>query len=322
MIIRNFLLTCLLTVISLCANSWGFFAHQLISEVAIYSLPKPMFGFYKQHADRLVELSIAADKRRYSNKEEAPRHYLDADKFEHVLPFDSLPKYYKDAIEQYTEDTLLAFGIVPWHIQSVLYQLTEAFRLGDTSQIVNLSADLCHYVADACVPLHSTLNYDGQLTGQKGIHALWETRVPELSSSTYSLWTGKAMYLSDPAEIIWTAFEQSFAAKDTVLSVERTMTNEFKGPIKSVEERGRRTVTEYSVPFAMEYERQLNGMVERRMRLAIHLTASFWTTAWMNAGQPDLPFQIRKPRKRTLKGLVEKARNDLRGEILGREETH
>jgi hypothetical protein len=32
----------------------------------------------------------------------------------------------------------------------------------------------------------------------------------------------------------------------------------------------------------------LNGMVERRMRQSIFSIASFWYTAWVNAGQPDL----------------------------------
>jgi hypothetical protein len=29
-------------------------------------------------------------------------------------------------------------------------------------------------------------------------------------------------------------------------------------------------------------------MVERRMRQSIYAVASFWYTAWVNAGQPDL----------------------------------
>ena len=33
---------------------------------------------------------------------------------------------------------------------------------------------------------------------------------------------------------------------------------------------------------------RLNGMVERRMRQSIHTIASFWYTAWVHAGQPDL----------------------------------
>lgn len=316
------ILTCIFAASTFIAHAWGFFAHQLINEVAIYSLPRPMFGFYKQHADRLMELSVAADKRRYTDEDEAPRHYLDADRFEAVAPFDSIPMFYTEAVEKYSEDTLLKYGIVPWHVQTVLYRLTDAFKIRDTAQIIYLSADLCHYVSDACVPLHSTLNYDGQLTGQKGIHALWERRVPELFSSTYDLWTGKAEYFPNPTQTVWTAFEQSFRAKDSVLLAERELAEQFTDAIKTVEERGSRTVTEYTIPFSRAYEKKLNRMVEKRMRISIWLTAGLWTTAWMNAGQPELPFEIRKPRKRTLKNLVEKSRNDLRGEILGRKESH
>jgi hypothetical protein len=32
----------------------------------------------------------------------------------------------------------------------------------------------------------------------------------------------------------------------------------------------------------------MNGMVEKQMRKAITVTASFWYTAWVNAGKPDL----------------------------------
>lgn len=45
---------------------------------------------------------------------------------------------------------------------------------------------------------------------------------------------------------------------------------------------------QYSSAFTIAYNKMLNGMVERRMRLAIASVASFWYTAWVNAGQPDL----------------------------------
>ena len=35
----------------------------------------------------------------------------------------------------------------------------------------------------------------------------------------------------------------------------------------------------------------LSGMVERRMIAAITEVASFWYTAWVDAGQPQLDFQ-------------------------------
>ncbi|MGC6428813.1 MAG: hypothetical protein ACON4Y_05945 [Flavobacteriales bacterium] len=55
-----------------------------------------------------------------------------------------------------------------------------------SEQILFICSDLGHYIADANVPLHTTINYDGQLTGQKGIHAFWESRLPELFSSEYN----------------------------------------------------------------------------------------------------------------------------------------
>ena len=61
-----------------------------------------------------------------------------------------------------------------------------AFIEKDSDKILKYSADLGHYIADAYVPLHTTENYNGQLTGQKGIHAFWESRLPELFSEDYN----------------------------------------------------------------------------------------------------------------------------------------
>ena len=38
----------------------------------------------------------------------------------------------------------------------------------------------------------------------------------------------------------------------------------------------------------IKFHTALNGMVERQMRSAILITASFWYTAWVNAGKPNL----------------------------------
>ena len=44
----------------------------------------------------------------------------------------------------------------------------------------------------------------------------------------------------------------------------------------------------YSRDFSTEYARRLNGMQERRMKSSIKSIGSYWYTAWINAGQPDL----------------------------------
>ena len=44
----------------------------------------------------------------------------------------------------------------------------------------------------------------------------------------------------------------------------------------------------YSRDFSKEYSNRLNNMQERRLKASIKAVGSFWYTAWINAGQPDL----------------------------------
>jgi hypothetical protein len=54
-------------------------------------------------------------------------------------------------------------------------------------------------------------------------------------------------------------------------------------------------VQDFSAAYAKAYNRALNGMVERRMRSAILAIGSYWFSAWVDAGQPDLNKLIAKP---------------------------
>lgn len=282
----------LLLLIALCcyykAETWGFYAHKEINYLATFSIPKPLFSFYKRHSDAISAWAVKADQRRYAIAEEAPRHYLDADIYEKALPFDTIPKNYDSAVAKYGEEMLQEHGIVPWHIEEMLNRLTQAMYRKDVQHILKLSADLGHYIADAHVPLHTTKNYDGQLTNQKGIHGLWESRLPELFASNYNFFSGKAIYIKNPQGIIWKAIEESFAAKDTVLALEKALTVKMESNKYAFEKRGKSTVRVYSKTFSSAYHQALNKMVERRMKKAIYTTACFWYTAWINAGQPDL----------------------------------
>ena len=154
-------------------NMWGFFGHKKINRLAVFTLPPEMFSFYKEHIEFLTEHAVDPDKRRYATEGEAPRHYIDIDHYGKD-PFKIMPKKWNDAVAKFTKDTLYAYGIVPWHIQTIYYRLVNAFEEKNIDYILKNSSDLGHYVADSHVPLHTTKNYDGQLTGQKGIHAFWE----------------------------------------------------------------------------------------------------------------------------------------------------
>ena len=139
------------------------------------------------------------------------------------------------------------------------------------------------------MPLHTTRNYNGQLTGQRGIHGLWESRLPELLSADYDLFSGKAEYLERPGDAIWAAVIRSHAAVDSVLRFEKELTKQYPEDQKfGYEQRSSQTIRTYSREFSRAYHARLNGQVERQLRYAAALIGDFWFTCWVDAGSPDL----------------------------------
>lgn len=268
---------------------WGFYAHQKINYYSVFLLPPEMMVFYKQNIDFLSEHAVDPDKRRYAVKEEGPRHYIDIDYYG-TYPYNELPRIWDSAVAKYTIDTLLQNGIVPWWLQTMQYRLTQAFKERNAAKILKLSAEIGHYIADAHVPLHASSNHNGQLTGQRGIHGFWESRIPELlAENEWNFFIGKAEYIKNPADFIWKRVLESGTAADTVLKFEKQLSEQFPADQKfSFENRNGMIVRQYSSAFSKAYDKGLKGMIERRMRQSIFAVASFWYTAWVNAGQPDL----------------------------------
>jgi hypothetical protein len=267
---------------------WGFFAHKLINKMAIYTLPPEMIVFFRHHINYISENAINPDKRRSVLAEEGSRHFIDLDVYGDSAAY-KLPRYWKDAVVQYSEDSLKKHGIAPWHVYRIKGELTEAFRQHNVDRILRLSADLGHYVSDANVPLHTTRNYNGQLTGQYGIHGFWESRLPELYSNQYDFFVGKARYLEKPQIAIWNAVMTAHFAVDSVLLFERALSQKFPQDKKySHEERGNATMKVYSQEYSKLYHHMLGGQVEARMRASIKMVGDFWYTCWVDAGQPDL----------------------------------
>jgi hypothetical protein len=299
--------------------SWGFFGHKQINRIAVFTLPKDLLGFYKQNIEFITEHAIDPDKRRYAVQGEAERHFIDLDRYG-AAPLDSVPRRWDDAVKKYSEDTLKAHGIVPWHIDVMVKRLTKAFRDEDFDRILRLSADLGHYIADAHVPLHTTRNYNGQLTNQRGIHGFWESRLPELFTEDYDFFVGQAKYIEDPLTYAWQVVAESFAAKDSVLLFEAELNGRYAQDQKySFENRGASVMRVYSEEYSATYHKMLNGMVERRMRKAIAGAGSLWFTAWVNAGQPDLSkFFNKKISQQTEEEIAGEEKSYQEGKLKGR----
>lgn len=195
----------------------------------------------------------------------------------------------------FAKDRFTEYGIIPFHLPRMVHRLTNAFRSGDVSYILRVSSDLGHYVGDSHVPLHTTENYNGQMSGQRGIHGFWESRLPELFGESYNYFVGRAYFVENVQDEVWKAVLESHIALDSVLRFEQLL-NDSLPPDKKYgyETRNNIVVRAYSREFSEAYHEMLGGQVERRMRMSIRRLGALWYTAWKNAGEPDLKALIGK----------------------------
>jgi len=273
--------------------AWGAWGHKHINRAAVFALPEGMRRFYYNHIDFITEGAVVPDLRRslLDDKNEPGRHYIDLENFH--TPVSELPRTPAEAYRKYDTQFLNENGNLPWYIQTLSDKLTRAFRRRDKSEILFLSAELAHYVGDAHMPLHTATNYNGQLTGQKGVHALWESEIPELFGSRYDFRTDTAHYIPDLTACTWQIITASHDLEDTLLADEMSMRREFEGKEMYRKDAAGNVVRSYNQPvysevYAHAFDSSMHGMVARQLRRSIQDVADYWYTAWVNAGRPDL----------------------------------
>ena len=275
------------------AFAWGQWGHKHISRAAVFTLPQGMQKFFYNHIDFITEGAVVPDLRRalISDKNEPPRHFIDVEDFK--IPISEFPKTSKEAFEKYDSAFLNKSGYLPWYIQDLTKKLTDAFKKRNKSEILFLAADLSHYIGDANQPLHATSNYNGQLTNQKGVHSLWESTLPQMFADSYTFKTQRAQYIADVPAATLNIIARSHALVDTILAAEKEVRSRFTHDNMYKRDSSGKTVMFYNSPvFSDEYAGQfntaLNGMIQKQLLLSIHDVASFWYTAWVDAGSPDL----------------------------------
>ncbi|MEM8528489.1 MAG: zinc dependent phospholipase C family protein [Bacteroidota bacterium] len=253
--------------------------------------------------------------------------------------YNVLPEYYEDewniACDSLNEllaipvvcqkafavDRFSEYGILPYNLVHYYRKLVKAFEEKNFNRILRLSAEIGHYVGDAHVPLHTTENYNGQLTNQVGIHAFWESRLPELyADENYDFFVGKSDIIEDPNEFFWNIVLESHQLLDSVLLIEQDLREQFpEDQQMCYEERLGRTIRTQCEVFAKAYHERLSGMVERRMTAAIHALGCVWYSAWVEAGQPDINrLQPAEMSRRERKRLEIEAKEIQKGEPKGR----
>lgn len=223
-------------------------------------------------------------------------------------------------------DRFSSFGIAPYNLMDIHNRLTHAFEEHNLKRILRYSADMGHYIADMHVPLHTTENYNGQLTNQVGIHAFWESRLPELfASDSYDYFVGQAQFIKDMESYVWEVIEETHKHVEDVLQIEKHLTETFPSDLQfCFEERNDRTKRLQCKEFSKAFHEAMDGMVEAQMRKAIRAVGDLWMTAWVLAGQPDMN-KIASEYEMTAEELeeLERLRKQIEsGKIKGREHSN
>ena len=310
-------------VVGFCTLSWGIIGHERINKAAVMALPKPLLVFFYNHIDFVTQESSVPDLRKYviSDKNEGPKHYFDMENFGDVASF---PQTMADAKKKYDDKFLSKNGTLPWYIQEMMGKLTTAFKEKRKNEILFIAADLGHYIADAHMPLHTSDNHDGQLTDQKGIHSLWESRIPELFVKNYKFNVAPATYYEDVDKAIWDMIHDTHSLVPALLAADKNLRTSlqpnqiFVTDVEGTVVKNKYNSARYSDEYANKLHIALDGMVENQMKKAVTATASFWYTAWVNAGKPDLSsLDAKALTARNAKLLKKDAKLFQKGDLFG-----
>jgi len=261
------------------ANAWGFETHKFIVARALDILPEPLKPFFEANRAFIVERAIDPDLWRSAGfTEEPPNHFLDFDAYG-PYPFKDLPRNYDDALNKYGIDVLRQNGMLPWRTYEIAGRLVRAFQaVAKNGQYARgdvrfFSAVIGHYVADAHVPLHAVLNYNGQLTGQTGIHYRWEEELFVRFQKQLVVRPGPLKRISNERDYIFDTLLESSQLADDVLAADK----------KAI---GNRDV--YDDQYFATLLAETRPIWEKRINDAINGVASIITSAWERAGKPTL----------------------------------
>jgi hypothetical protein len=182
---------------------WGAEGHKLISNKAMTLLPAEMGSFIKWQ-DYITVHSVDPDLRRDRDKSEAPKHFIDIDFYPEFLNGRMIEDK-AGLVSEYGDSVVTKMGLLPWATLDTYKNLISALKEKNRDKALIYAADLGHYVADGHQPMHTIMNYNGQMTGQKGIHFRYESvmvdsNLTEINNDFRAL---GAKYVGNPLNFIF-----------------------------------------------------------------------------------------------------------------------
>ncbi len=258
-----------------CGSSlaWGPSGHRLVNNWAVQTLPPEIRGFFEANRQYLIEHANDPLRWREEDRYERKRHYIYLDKYGR-FPYLELPHVFLRAVEKFGSGRVNRNGLLPWHIGEYSLRLTNALKENDWEQAKLYAAALGHYVADAHDPLHTTENYDGQLTGQPGLEGRFGSSQIDRYQSFFMLHPDDATKIEDPTEHAFDIVLEAHTWVDHILLADRQAVAGLR---------------DYNDDYFDRFYSRVGSITMREINAAAHDVGSYWYTAWLNAGRPALP---------------------------------
>lgn len=253
------------------ACAWGPRGHRLVNEHAIRTLPPELRPFFEAHRDWLIANATLPDDWMDNDPSEWPHHHIAMERY--ARKFEQMPPTREEVVARAGKDFVEHNGDVIWWLPHATHQLAEAMRARHREEILVWAVAVAHYAADLSQPLHTTENYDGQLSGQRGVHVKFETQTVNYAADFLKLEPAPPRLLADPFNSVLAQAERSFRRIDEVLKADRQARN-------MDQTRG----ATYSALMVSK----LNTLMKEQLEAGATLAGSLWLTAWVEAGRPDL----------------------------------
>ena len=265
-------------------GAWGYDGHRRINYIASKQLKGPFGQFLKNNSDPLKWYAVAPDYNKDIDSEEFHRHFIDADYYDEY-PFTKIPRNYEDLVSRYGEDKIRKYGIAPWAINETCERIIDLLKKNQLEEAIYNMGVVGHYIADLHMPLHTVINYNGQFSGNDGIHKRWEHRlVDEYVKKIKPV--GKIEKVEDPWSFSMKIVKESFKLHHLILEADtkarKLLTKEQADRLNSND------VLSFEKPYLDSLYDDTGNLLNERMGRAVMRLASLWNYCWEQAGRPDL----------------------------------
>jgi hypothetical protein len=275
---RFAVLALLLLVLALSLPSsfaWGENAERLITNKAVDTLPEEMRPFFQANRQFLVQHVTEPTEAEVKNPSERRNDFVQLDHYG-KFPFSALPRAYTSAVSKFGRHAVETSGLLPWQVGLYSKKLTDAFRAHNWEDAKVSAAILAHYVAAAHDPFNTTENSDGKLSSQAGVGDRFGKHLVDRFQLFFFVKPNEAVFIHDPTDH---AFEMTLSAHSWLENVLLS------------DRRAREGLSGYNDEYYDRFYAQAGAVLIRQLSDASTDVGSYWMSAWINAGRPQLPGQ-------------------------------